>query len=169
MTKRLLVVVVGILALGLSVLGQSKPSIQGVWRVAERTTTGPTGATNKSPQPGLWIFTAKHYSQVSDNSPKPRPAGEITAPTAKLTDAQMIAAYQSWAPVTANAGTYRVAGTTLNMRPVVAKGVAAQMSKTGLSYSFKLDGNSLVLTSLTNPITGAKLENPTTVRLARAE
>ena len=162
-----LFVVVGILALGLSALGQSKPSIQGVWRVTERTTTGPTGATNKSPQPGLWIFTAKHYSTVSDNSLTPRPAGEIVAPTPKLTDAQMIAAYQQWAPVTANAGSYEVTGTTLNLRPVVAKASGLQMNKTGLSYQFQIDGTSLVLTSVIGP-TG-KVANPTTIRLVRAE
>src|SRR4030095_14440472 len=42
----------------------SQPPLQGVWRVTEVTTTGKDAATNKSPQPGLYIFTAKHYSLV---------------------------------------------------------------------------------------------------------
>ena len=88
-----LFVVVGILACSLSVLGQSNASLQGAWRVAERTTTGPNGATNTNPQPGLWIFTAKHYSIVQDTSPKPRVPRDLSL-TAKPTDAEMIAGYQ---------------------------------------------------------------------------
>src|SRR5215472_18806075 len=51
----------------------SQPTIQGVWRVTEVTTTGKGAATNKSPQPGLYIFTAKQYSLV-----------RVTASTARL-------------------------------------------------------------------------------------
>jgi len=164
-----ILVVVMVLAFGNIVgLGQSKPSIQGVWRVAERTTTGPDGATNKNPQPGQWIFTAKHYSTVTDNSAKPRPLVEVLAPTAKLTDAQMIERYRDWAPITAQSGTYEISGTTLSLRPIAAKGSAVVTSKAGLSYQFKLDGNTLVLTSLTGP-TGNKTANPTTIRLSRVE
>ena len=168
MAKRLFVVMGFLVMASMVVVGQSKPSIQGVWRVAERTTTGPEGATNKNPQPGQWIFTAKHYSIVTDNSPKPRPIVESLSPTAKLTDAQMVERYRDWAPVTAQSGTYEISGTTLSLRPIAAKGSAVMTSKAGLSYQFKLDGNTLVLTSITGP-TGNKTANPTTIRLSRVE
>ena len=168
MAKTLFVVVGLLVMASMVVVGQSKPSIQGVWRVAERTTTGPEGATNKNPQPGQWIFTAKHYSMVTDNSAKPRPVVEALSPTAKLTDAQMIERYRDWAPVTAQSGTYEISGTTLSLRPIAAKGSAVVTGKAGLSYQLLFDGNSLVLTSLTGA-TGNKTANPTTIRLARVE
>ena len=162
-------VVVGLLTFAtMGVVGQSKPSIQGVWRVAERTTTGPEGATNRNPQPGQWIFTAKHYSFVQDTSVKPRVVVEPLSPGAKLTDAQMAERYRDWAPISAQSGTYEITGTTLSLRPIAAKGSGVLARKTGLSYQFKVDGNALVLTSLTGP-TGNKTPNPTTIRLTRAE
>jgi hypothetical protein len=61
-----------------TVAGQSKSSsrgpLEGVWRVAEVTTTGAKASTNKQPQPGLVIFTAKHYSIIRVTADKPRPA-----------------------------------------------------------------------------------------------
>ena len=77
--KRILVGVVGVSLLGLSVgsLAQSKPSIQGVWTVAE--TTGGLGAptdkpdaVNSRPQPGFYIFTPRHYSITRVYGDKPR-------------------------------------------------------------------------------------------------
>jgi hypothetical protein len=41
---------------------QSRPPLQGAWQVVEVTTTGPDGATNTSPQPGLYLFTARQQS-----------------------------------------------------------------------------------------------------------
>ena len=62
MNKKLTLVVVatavaGLMALvGAPLLSQSRaasePTIQGVWRVTEVTTTGKDASTNKSPQPG---------------------------------------------------------------------------------------------------------------------
>jgi hypothetical protein len=70
---RTLFVAVAVLTLTCSSLsGQSKPSIQGVWRIAEVITTGPTAGTNKNPQPSLFIFTAKHYSLMRILGDKPR-------------------------------------------------------------------------------------------------
>ena len=167
MTRKLFVVLSVVAFAGVSVVAQSKPSIQGAWRVAERTTTGPEGAANKNPQPSLWIFTAKHYSMMQDNAAKPRPMLALP-PAGNLTEPQMVALYQDWAPVQANSGTYEISGSTLMLRPVVAKSTAVAASKTGTSYQLKMDGNSIVLTSVTGP-TGQKVPNPTTIRLVRVE
>jgi hypothetical protein len=162
-------VVVAVLALtGLSLIGQSKPSIQGVWRVVERTTTGPNGATNKNPQPSLYIFTGEHYSIMQITSDKPRPTIPFAAPNTKLADADMIALYRHWQPVVANGGTYEVKGSTLLIRPIVAKTSAVMANKNGQAYELKTDGKSLWLTQTIGP-TGEKPANPTTVRLARLE
>jgi len=166
---RRIIVVVAVLALsGIAVLGQSKPSIQGVWRVVERTTTGPNGATNKNPQPGLYIFTGKHYSLIADTSDKPRKVLPLAPTNPKLTDAEMVATYHDWQPVTAHSGTYEVKGSTIMTRQTVAKGSAVMANKTGQAFEFKLDGSNLWLTQ-TIGSNGQKPANPTTVRLVRAE
>ena len=162
-------VVVAVLALaGLSISAQSKPTIQGVWRVVERTTTGPNGATNKNPQPSLYFFTGKHYSSMQIVSNTPRPIRPLPAQNAKITDADKIATYAEWQPFNANAGTYEVKGATLVTRPLVAKSTAVMANQTGALFAFKIDGNTLSLTQITGA-TGDKAANPTTIRLVRVE
>ena len=157
MANRLVVAVVALLAvISALLLGQSKPSIQGVWRVAEVTTSGPNASTNKSPQPGLYIFTGKHYSLVRDASPNPRIAikdsGNVTAPEALAT----------FGPFIAQSGTYDVRGTTVNVTPVVAKFPASREKYGTSTWSFKLQGDTLSMTYLIG-------RNATTVRLTRVE
>jgi hypothetical protein len=53
MAKGLFVVVAVLVGSGVWALAQSKPTIQGVWRVAEVNTTGPNATTNKNPQPSV--------------------------------------------------------------------------------------------------------------------
>ena len=70
--------VAGLMALvGAPLVSQSRaasePTLQGVWRVTEVTTTGPNASTNKSPQPSLYIFTPKHYSLMRVNGTTARP------------------------------------------------------------------------------------------------
>lgn len=170
MTRKLFVVVAVLVpfiaASGLSVIGQAKPSIQGVWRVAEVTTTGPNATTNKNPQAGLYVFTAKHYSIVWDTSDQPRPVLPLVS-EGKLSDADMIGRYREWSPVIANSGTYEIKGSQLFTHAVASRNTAVVASKHGLTFDFKVDGNTLWLT-LTNLI-GDRVQNPATVRLIRAE
>jgi hypothetical protein len=168
MAQRIFVVVATLTLTVLSAFAQSKPSIQGVWRVAERTTTGPNGTTNKSPQPGLYIFTGKHYSIMSITSDKPRTPLPFAPANTKLGDAEMLALYRDWQPVIANSGTYEVKGSTLHTRPLVAKNSGAMESKVGQAFNMKFDGADLWLTQTIGP-NGQKSANPATVRLTRIE
>src|SRR5215216_5902042 len=84
MTKKLFVVVAVLAAINAMVLGQTKPSLQGVWRPVEVTVTNPNPAPNTHPkgthtnlQPGLLIFTAKHYSMTADTAAEPRPTTPV--------------------------------------------------------------------------------------------
>lgn len=164
-----LAVVVAFLTISVSLIGQSKPSIQGVWRPVEVTITNPSpapGARTKGShtdlQPALLIFTGKHYSQILDTSVKPRPTTGFKVagkPTAEEMQSQ-------WGPFQANAGTYEISGTTLTMRPTVAKNPALQ-GKVPLRSTIKLDGNNLWMTLVEGP-TG-KVENPATVKYVRVE
>ena len=165
-------VVVGILALtALSVSGQSKPSIQGVWRVVEVTITNP----NPNPaglgkgvhtvvQPGLLIITGKHYSQLADTAGKPRPTVPFKVPQ-KPTFEEMLT---QWGPFQANAGTYELSGTTLTTRPIVAKNPALQGKGFG-RYTIKLDGQNLWTTLVETTAANGKIEYPATVKWVRVE
>src|SRR4029453_13806447 len=122
-TKKLFVVVGVLAAINATVLGQTKPSLQGVWRAVEVTVTNPNPPPNARPkgthtnlQPNLLIFTAKHYSVIADTAVEPRPTTPVKEegkPTVEELQAR-------WGPFTANAGTYEVSGDTLTTNPVVA-------------------------------------------------
>ena len=141
----------------------SQPTLQGVWRITEATTTGPNASKNSSPQPSLYIFTAKHYSIIRVNGTTPRPdmpQGQQDTATA----AQLLAV---WGPLTAQSGTYEVANGKLTTRPLVAKNTFAMASGVFATASYKLDGNTLTITPERNQ-TGP-VANPTTWKLTRIE
>jgi hypothetical protein len=85
----LIAVSIGAQVVGLTQTGQqtgdAAASILGVWSVAEVTTTGPNGVQKMNTQPGLRMYTRRHYSVTAvldKKSPDPselRP--ERSAPT----------------------------------------------------------------------------------------
>jgi hypothetical protein len=141
----------------------NQPAFQGVWRIAEVTTTGPNASTNARPQPSLYIFAGRHYSIIRVNGDKPRP--NLPQDVAKATAAELNAVYG--APLTAQSGTYEVSGGNVTLRPTVAKNPATMAPNNFTTYSFKLDGRTLVLTNTSTP-TGP-VANPTTYKLERIE
>jgi hypothetical protein len=141
-------------------LAQASRSLQGAWRVTE-TTNGKTQKSNKSPQPGLYMFTAKHYSVMTVNSEKARPNFEDAA---KATADQL---RDAWGPFTANSGTYEVSGSTLTLRPLVAKAPGAMTGGNVNTFTIQLNGNNLSLTQTANQ--KGPVQNGNTVKLTRAE
>jgi hypothetical protein len=140
----------------------SPSSLQGVWKVTEVTTTGPSASKQTAPQPGLYIFTGKHYSIVTINSDKPRPDLPQDATTATLE--QLRAA---WDPFTAQAGTYEVKGSDVTFRPLAAKNPSVMKAGNFSTSSFKIEGATL---TLVNKATQAgPATNPTTRKLTRVE
>ena len=170
MTRRLFVVVAVLVSSGVSILGQAKPSIQGVWRAVELTVTNPNPTpglhakgTHTNLQPALLIITAKHYSTTSDNAAQPRSTAafkDANRPTAA--DAAAI-----WGPFTANAGTYELAGNVMTRHPIVAKNPGVQGPKTFQRYTVKFDANNL-WTTIVETDTG-KSANPATIKYTRVE
>ena len=136
--------------------------LTGTWRVTEVKTTGPNARTTSSPQPGLYIFTGNHYSIITVNSDKPRPA--LPQDLAKATAAELRA---TWDPFTANSGTYEVAGGNVTFRPAVAKNPSVMAPGTSNVSSFKIAGTILTLTQVRNA-TGS-VANPATTTLTRVE
>ena len=143
----------------------SQPTLQGVWRVTEVTTTGPNASTNKSPQPSLYIYTAKYYSLIRVNGTTARP--DLPEDPTKATAAQLLA---NWGPsgFAAQAGTYELAGGKLTTRALVARGTRPMAAGAFSTSSYKLDGNTLTITQ-ERGFNGKPVENPTTWKLTRIE
>jgi hypothetical protein len=147
-TKILSVVAIGVAALTAGTAGQSKSgSLQGVWQTVEVSFPGPTPRTISIPQPrpNLAIITAKHYSRVQVDAEGPRP---IPADIAKASADELRAV---WGPFVGEAGTYEISeGNVITMRPFVAKNPAAMKSGAFTTWSYKLDGNTVWVTAMTN-------------------
>ena len=122
-------------------------TLQGVWKIVERVTTGANASTISDPQPSLIIFTNGHYSVLMVQGAQPRPRFAPAKDQNKLTDAEKIARYEQWNPLIANAGTYEVKGTTIIRRPSVAKNETAMAKNSSLENEFKLEGNTLWVTT----------------------
>ena len=136
-------------------------SIEGVWRPAEVTLGGPEARTITVIQPNLDIITAKHYSRVEIHAEGPRPS---VADATKATAEEL---RQAWGPVTAEAGSYALAGNEVTMYPVVAKNPASMAPGVFATYRYRVAGDSQWLTvqrDQRGPVT-----NPPTIKLVRVE
>jgi hypothetical protein len=141
-----------------SLPAQPPGSIQGVWRPVSRTIPATTTPGDRSDpfahvpvgtqtnlQPGLMIFTARHYSRTTDTATTPRPATQEATP-GKATVEELLA---RWGPFQANAGTYELSGSTLTLRLIVSKDPAGQRG-TFARLTVKMDGDRLWLTPVEN-------------------
>ena len=129
------------------------PSIEGVWRKSSEVTTGANPTSNMKIPASLVIYTKNHFSLVEINSPRQLPAPAPPKVAGKLTDAEKIAQYEDWQPVTVNTGTYEIKGTTLIRRPLVAKGSPPQGRTTyeDAVRELKFEGNDKMLQIATSP------------------
>jgi len=146
------------------ITGQStRESIQGVWRIVEARITGPTARTIAfGERPNLTIITAKHYSRVEVQADGPRP---VLPDVAKATADELRAV---WGPVVSEAGTYEVtAGNLITMRPVASKNPAVMGPGVFITYSYKVDGDTLLLTQQRNQ--NGPFPSPFTLKLVRVE
>jgi hypothetical protein len=153
--------VVGVVGISLA---QAPPSIQGAWRVTERTITGAGASTNKSPQPAIHLFTKQHYSIVAVTSMAARKDFGNAANPDKLTDAEKIARFDAWDPFTGQSGTYRISGNSVTTNPSVAKNPSVM--GVAVTREFKIDGNTLTLVQKS---AAGQPASVTTTRLTRIE
>ena len=163
--KRLLFVAlsVGLLSNPGAAQQSARGSVEGVWRVVEAAITGPGARTIAfADRPSLTIFTAKHYSRSEVQADGPRP---LLADVAKATADDLRAV---WGPFVGEAGTYEVTpGGLITMRPIVSKNPAVMGPGVFITYSYKLEGNTLSLTQQRNQ--NAPFANPFTLKLVRVE
>ena len=161
--KLLFVALIAGLTSSQGIAAQSKPtSIQGVWHVVEATITGPGARTIAfAERPNLTIITGKHYSRVEVQADGPRP---VLADVAKASADELRAA---WGPFVAEGGTYEVAGNLITMRPIASKNPAVMGPGVFITYSFKLEGDTLSLTQQRNQ--NGPFPNPFSFKAVRVE
>src|SRR5712692_5501730 len=115
-----------------------KKPLEGVWKVVESVVTGANASTNANPQPSLFIFAKTHYSMMLVPGNQPRALFKAQEPT----NEEKIPAFDSFI---ANTGTYEVTGSTLTIRPIVAR-YPNFMAGGFEKYQFRIEGNTLWLT-----------------------
>ncbi|MGE3508093.1 MAG: hypothetical protein AB7N65_04340 [Vicinamibacterales bacterium] len=163
MRSHLCLAVVGLVVAAAPLVQGQDPSaknIVGVWRVAERTVVGPGAKPITSVQPGIRIFTQRHYSFTDDTSDTPRP--ELPA---NPTDKQRSDVFT---PFTAQAGTYEIKGNEITFRRLAAKSpVNVRPGSFGIS-TFRFEGSgTLWLTTKANQ--SGPVASPVTIKLTRIE
>jgi hypothetical protein len=141
----------------------TRESVQGVWRVVEANIPGPAARTIAfAERPNLTIITASHYSRVEVQADGPRP---ILADVAKASADELRAV---WGPFVSEAGTYEVtSGGFITMRPIASKNPAVMGAGVFITYSYKLDGDTLSLSQQRNQ--NGPIANPFTLKLVRVE
>ena len=73
-----------------------------------------------------------------------------------------------WGPFVSEAGTYEVTpGSAITMRPIASKNPAVMGPGVFITYSYKLDGDTLSLTQQRNQ--NGPFANPFTLKLVRVE
>jgi hypothetical protein len=145
------------------IAAQSKrESIQGVWRTVEVTMTGPAARTISEIAPNLTIITAKHYTRINIDAGAPRP---ILADVTKASADELRAV---WGPFVGEAGTYEVTtGNLITMRPIASKNPAVMGPGVFITYSYKLDGDTIWVTQQRNQ--HGSFANPVTIKAVRIE
>ncbi len=128
MPRSLLTALAVVIFMPLTAQAQSS-ALQGAWTITEVSVSTPdTSWTEANPQPGLYIFLEPHYSTLIVRGSEPR---ELLSDDP--TDAERLAAFGR--PFIANSGTYEVSGTTLTVRPLVAK-VPNAISDNSFTYTY---------------------------------
>ncbi|HMG96063.1 MAG TPA: hypothetical protein VK565_07155 [Gemmatimonadaceae bacterium] len=139
------------------VAGASSPllgqRIEGVWKPVEVVVdSGPDrGRHTTDVQPGLLILTKRHYSLMIVQGFKARPL-----PSDSATNEQLGLLFL---PFTANAGTYRHAGSTVTLTPIVAKNPAVMAGRT-LSVDVRIKGDTMWAVVPGSKTTWVRVERP---------
>jgi hypothetical protein len=143
-TGHLLAIVILFAAAGCAQLdAPSAGPLEGAWLVDEIRVIGPEGeSVNASPQPGLYIFSGRHYSMVW------MPGSEAREDFARKwypTDAEKVASFDA---VIVNSGTFELEGSTLTTIPLVAK--TPEFMGGAAVYECRFEGEALWLTMTDN-------------------
>ena len=119
-------------------------ALQGGWVLTQ--VVDDEGNVDDEPLPGLVVFTSTHYSMMFTVGDKPRALVGEVAEGESATDAQVVAAYESFI---ANSGRYAAADGTITTRAFVAKSpdYMAEWPDNAQAYTYSIDGETLVILS----------------------
>jgi ketosteroid isomerase-like protein len=120
-------------------MAEASDPLQGTWEVtsqanADGTVVDPAG-------PGQYIFNEGRYSAAYTIGTSERPR---SAESFNPTDAEKLAQYDS---IIVNSGTYTIDGTTVTLRPMIAK--SPEFIGGASTMAFSVDGDTLTLTTQT--------------------
>ncbi len=115
----------------------------GAWSVATQTPPN-RGATIDPSQPGLWIFTKGHYSAVYSIGAEPRPHA---ASTFNATNEEKVALYDT---IKVSSGTYEVSGSTITLRPMIAKSQGYVGGRSTMEFEIARDVLTLTKRNITS-------------------
>jgi len=107
------------------------------WEVVERSyQRGDSSWVNRSPEPGMYVFTGRHYSvqEIRESGPR-APFDDAT------TDAERLRAFDVFH---AHGGTYEVIGDQLVVTITIAKGPNT-MGRVTAAYDLRWDGEMLAV------------------------
>lgn len=117
----------------------AREPLEGTWRVAEIRRLGPDGqSADPSPQPGIIVFTARHYSMLWTPEGRRR---LMFARRWQPTDAEKLASFDG---LEASSGTWDDSGDVLTLHPIVSK--VPDLMGGRLRCEYVLVGDSLWLT-----------------------
>jgi hypothetical protein len=140
---------------------EPKTPLQGVWRTVEVVVPGAPARTYR-PAATLAIFHGRHYSRVEVHTEQPRP---LLADQASASADQLRAV---WGPVVGEAGMFEMSGNnTITMQASVAKNPAAMTPGVQSVFTYRREGDLLILTQLRTP--AGPSPDPITIKLTRVE
>ena len=134
--------------------------VVGAWRLDD-VTTGTDGKTSKFSNANIYLFTKGHFSIIRVEGDKPRSTDSWTT----MTPDQVIDTYVK--QFTASGGTYDMKGSTLTMKTTIAKNPGFMARANWISYTVKVDGQTMTLTAMaTNE---GPIKNPQVMTLTRLD
>ena len=135
--------------------------VAGAWRLDEIKTSGPDAKTSKFTNPNIYLFTKGHFSIIRVEGDKPRSTDSWTT----MTQEQVIDTFIK--QFTASGGTYEMKGDSLTMKTTIAKSPGFMARANWISYTAKIDGKTLTLTTIaTNE---GPIKNPQIMTLTRLD
>ena len=129
---------------GAAAIPPPQRSLVGAWKVASMSLSiGERTTTNDSPQPGLVLFTGKHYSIMYVEGAQPRkPFTEPLRPT----DPEKLEAYDTFV---GHSGTYTVSDSLIAMEVVISKSpdfMGSELGRTFMRFAHQFSNDTLRLT-----------------------
>lgn len=121
----------------------AQTKLDGAWKIVEASGHNSKGDWTWSPvQPSLFLFLDGYYSIMLVRGDKPRPLMADTATRGNITEAEMRSIFT---PFNANSGTYKVSGSTVTTKPMVALWPNF-MESGSASYDYRIEDGMLILT-----------------------